>query len=219
MSSEDGEGGLHIVWHVPKVEKGERLEVSFEIKGNGEVDAEALNRFHGVHFGDEVESDAPAVEKEDTPVENSDNEPHAEEVPAAEESDNDAEAEADENGNEAEQVEESSETTMNFREDVLLRVMEAFNITDRDAFVSHAYNFDSDDNGYLKKQELEAAAKAWNSDHASEGDSEANADEGDEAEDDSPPTTTGDVEEKACGICGTMNAHDATECSACKFAF
>ena len=24
MTSEDGEGGLHIVWHVPKVEKGER---------------------------------------------------------------------------------------------------------------------------------------------------------------------------------------------------
>ena len=57
MTSEDGEGGLHIVWHVPKVEKGERLEVSFDIKGSGEVDAEALNRFHGVHFGDEIESD------------------------------------------------------------------------------------------------------------------------------------------------------------------
>ena len=65
MTSEDGEGGLHIVWHVPKVEKGERLEVSFDIKGSGEVDAEALNRFHGVHFGDEIESDdLPAVEPE-----------------------------------------------------------------------------------------------------------------------------------------------------------
>ena len=69
MTSEDGEGGLHIVWHVPKVEKGERLEVSFDIKGSGEVDAEALNRFHGVHFGDEIESDdLPAVEEE-TPAE------------------------------------------------------------------------------------------------------------------------------------------------------
>ena len=219
MSSEEGEGGLHIVWHVPKVEKGERLEVSFDIKGNGEVDAEALNRFHGVHFGDEVESDAPAVEKEATPEMDSDDESLIEEVPAAEESDNDAEAVADENDNEAEPVDESSETTMNFREDVLLRVMEAFDITDRDAFVSHAYNFDSDDNGYLKKQELEAAAKAWNADHASEEDSEANADEGDAAEADSPASTEADVEEKPCGICGTMNAHDATECSACKFAF
>ena len=52
---------------------------------------------------------------------------------------------------------------MSWREDVLLRVMEANGIEDRDGFLAHAMAFDSDDNGYLKKGELETAAEAWNS--------------------------------------------------------
>ena len=87
---------------------------------------------------------------------------------------------------------------MNWREDVLLRVMEASGITDRDAFIAFAADYDSDDNGYLKKGELEDAANAWN---AREEDGSDN---------------TG---EKACGICDTLNPADATECSACKFTF
>ena len=46
---------------IPVVER--RLEVSFEIKGEGEVDAEVLNQFHGVTFGDEVEDDMPVSEE------------------------------------------------------------------------------------------------------------------------------------------------------------
>ena len=105
MTSEDGEGGLHIVWHVPKVEKGERLEVSFDIKGSGEVDAEALNRFHGVHFGDEIESDdLPALESEAEPESETE------------------EAEASEGGEEAESSEAEDEAApkMKFREDLSL---------------------------------------------------------------------------------------------------
>ena len=210
MSSEEGEGGLHIVWHVPKVEKGERLEVSFDIKGNGEVDAEALNRFHGVHFGDEVESEVtPEATKE---------------AASAEPVTTEASAEPEDSSEDDEATESEAVPAMNFREDVLLRVMEAAGITDRDAFVVHAADFDSDDNGYLKKQELEAAAKAWNAKDADEAstESEAEAEESvadDEAE--AAPETTIDAPpaEKACGICGTMNPHDAKECSACKFAF
>ena len=37
--------------------RARRLEVCFEIKGSGEVDGDILNKFHGVHFGDEIESD------------------------------------------------------------------------------------------------------------------------------------------------------------------
>ena len=228
MTSEEGEGGLHIVWHVPKVEKGERLEVSFDIKGSGEVDAEALNRFHGVHFGDEIESDdLPVVEEleeevseevteEEAEVESTEEEAEVEvteeEVEAesteeeaeAEATEEEAEAEATEEEAEAEATEEEAEATeeeeskMNWREDVLLRVMEASGITDRDAFIAFAADYDSDDNGYLKKGELEDAANAWN---AREEDGSDN---------------TG---EKACGICDTLNPADATECSACKFTF
>ena len=87
---------------------------------------------------------------------------------------------------------------MNWREDVLLRVMDAAGISDRDAFIAFAADYDSDDNGYLKKGELEDAAKAWNS-RDEEG--------------------SDDADQKACGICETLNPTDATECSACKFTF
>ena len=107
-----------------------------------------------------------------------------------------ASAETSEEGAEAESTDE--EPKMNWREDVLLRVMDAAGISDRDAFIAFAADYDSDDNGYLKKGELEDAAKAWNS-RDEEGSDNA--------------------EEKACGICETLNPADATECSACKFTF
>ena len=186
MPSEDGEGGLHIVWHVPKVEKGERLEVSFDIKGSGEVDAEALNRFHGVHFGDEIESDElPEVVAE------------TEEEAAVDVEESGAEEAADDS-----EAPEPPAPKMKFREDMLLRVMA---------------DYDHDDNGYLKKAELEDAAKGWNAAHGEaedEGETESEA----PAEDPSPETTDA-AEEKACPICGTMNVADAANCMACDYDF
>ena len=200
MTSEDGEGGLHIVWHVPKVEKGERLEVSFDIKGSGEVDAEALNRFHGVHFGDEIESDdLPAVVSD------------AEEAPQA------AEEVASEEAPEEADAEEASAPKMKFREDMLVRVMEAAGIdaAHRDDFVVFAADFDHDDNGYLKKAELEDAAKGWNAAHGDDGAVE----EAETPAEEEAPAAAESVEEKACPICGTMNAADASNCMACDYDF
>ena len=201
MTSEDGEGGLHIVWHVPKVEKGERLEVSFDIKGSGEVDAEALNRFHGVHFGDEIESD-------DLPAVVADAE---EEAPGA------AEEVASEEAPEEADAEETSTPKMKFREDMLVRVMEAAGIdaAHRDDFVVFAADFDHDDNGYLKKAELEDAAKGWNDAHGAA----AAVEEAETPAEDEAPAAAESVEEKACTICGTMNAADASKCMACDYDF
>ena len=115
---------------------------------------------------------------------------------------------------------------------MLLRVMEAsgIDVAERDAFVEHAANFDLDENGYLKKAELEAAAEAWST--------ESSTDEAEETEEETPaeeapaeeaPAEEAPVEEEAaeeesiddkmCPICMTMNAHDATECSSCKYDF
>ncbi|MAR94073.1 MAG: hypothetical protein CMA45_03245, partial [Euryarchaeota archaeon] len=200
MTTEDGDDGSHVSWMIPIVGKNERLEVSFEIKGSGEVDAEALNRFHGVHFGDEVETeDVPSLEQESVEEESSE-----------------------------EEVEEAPKVT--WREDVLLRVMKASGIEDRDAFIAHAVNFDHDENGYLKKAELEDAAKAWN---------EANSEDSSESEEveesteeateeavssETEETSTDEVaedeaDEKECPICSVMSPKDATTCAACSFAF
>ena len=125
------------------VGKGERLEVCFEIKGSGEVNGDVLNKFHGVHFGDEIETDdLPETEAEV-------------EIETLEDTAQDSDSEVND---------QESKPKVTWREDVLLRVMDAHGIDaeHRDAFVEHAVNFDLDDNGYLKKAELEEAAKAWN---------------------------------------------------------
>jgi len=205
MTSEEGEGGLHILWHVPKVEKGERLEVSFDIKGSGEVDAEALNRFHGVHFGDEIESDdLPTIESETEEAE-----PEAEAT--------DADESAEDGGEDAgEDAGEDSAPKMKFREDMLLRVMDAagIDVEHRDAFVEFAAAYDHDDNGYLKKAELEDAANAWNEANGA-SDEEAPAEE--EAAEAAPEAS--DAEEKACPICSTMVPFGSATCAACGYTF
>ena len=217
MKTEDGVGGTHISWMVPLVGKGERLDVFMEIKGSGQIDAEALNRFHGVHFGDEVESDdlpAPAAEEEAAAEEAPTEEAAAEEAPAEEEA---AVEEAPAEEEAEEDAAEEAAPAVTWREDVLLRVMEAkgISVDDRDAFVAHAANYDLDDNGYLKKAEIEAAADAWNGDDdASE---EAPVEEETAAEE--APAEEASTEDKMCSICMSMNPHDASECSACKFTF
>ena len=192
ITTEDTDSGTQASWMVPMVGKGERLEVCFEIKGSGEVDGDVLNKFHGVHFGDEIEAeDLPAAEPEVT-----------EEAASSDEETTDV----------ADEVDEKPKVT--WREDVLLRVMEAHGISvdDRDAFVEHAVNFDLDDNGYLKKAELEEAAKAWNDSNES-----TEADTAEESSDEhSEDANEGG---KDCPVCPTKSADDATTCVACGFSF
>ena len=97
LESEETEGGVTNVWSIPVVEKDERLEVSFEIKGDGEVDAEFLNQFHGVTFGDEVEEDEDVSVSTDEEIAEDSSDSASDEVPGA---------------------------GFKWREDVLLRVME-----------------------------------------------------------------------------------------------
>ena len=217
MATNDTEDGVEITWKVPVVAKGERLDVSFEIKGEGEIDAEALNRFHGAHFGDELETEDDTVEE------------------VAEEVSEDV-AEASEEASEddgAEEAEEAEAPAIKFREDIMLRVMEEYGITDRDAFLAHSMNFDLDENGYLKKAEFVAAAEAFNADDEdSEEESDAEDAPSEEeaaeeevaveeaAEEPAPEEQSIEAAEaKDCPICGTSNAHDAGACIACNYTF
>ena len=129
-----------------------------------------------------------------------------------------------------------------------LRVMAANGIDEshRDEFVRHAVNFDDDDNQYLKKVEIEAAAAAWNSpgdsadsDEASEetegaeeesGEDPSEVDGGSEveeapaedatAEDNSSEETKSEsAETKVCPICSHTNTASAVTCESCGFAF
>jgi len=216
IESTTTENGHENVWSIPVVEKGERLEVSFEIKGEGEVDAEVLNQFHGVTFGDEVEDDMPPSNESSTSEEQT------------EESSDDDES-SDEPGH-----------GFKWREDVLLRVMAANGIDEslRDDFVRHAVTFDHDDNQYLKKEEIEAAAAAWDSseseaepvesepeevseDVVEEADEEDQVDSEETSEDVAEEESPADdgAESRDCPICPEKSPKSAITCAACGFTF
>ena len=205
MTTNETEDGVEITWKVPVVAKGERLDVSFEIKGEGEIDAEALNRFHGAHFGDELETEDEVAEE------------------AVEESADEVDEETAEEASEDESTEEAEEDeapAIKFREDIMLRVMEEYGIEDRDAFLAHSMNFDLDDNGYLKKAEFVEAAKAFTGEaDASEATEEESSDV-EESVEEAPEEGAGEsADSRDCPICGTSNANDASICAACNYTF
>ena len=67
-------------------------------------------------------------------------------------------------GEEMEATESKSEVSSQkeFSENVLTRVMEKYSISDREAFLLHSQDYDSNDNGYLTEGEFKAAAEAYN---------------------------------------------------------
>jgi hypothetical protein len=103
-------------------------------------------------------------------------------------------------------------------------------VSERDAFVVHAENFDLDDNGYLKKAELEAAAKAWNANASGEeevvaeeaveeSESEEASEEAVEESESEEVVEEPETSEKNCPICMAVNTPDAAACSVCSFTF
>ena len=77
---------------------------------------------------------------------------------------------------EEDQVEEEAveaareEATLEYSENVLAQVMKSNGIdeSEKEAFVVFAKDYNADDNSYLKKEELQAAAKGWNEQEADE---------------------------------------------------
>ncbi len=224
MNTDSQEDGTKVEWNVPVIAKDERLEVSYEIKGDGDIDAEAMQKFHGATFGDEVEDDSSLASL-----------PSA----AADSSDDTGDSEADEDSS------DEDASAFSWNENVLSKVMEAHGITDRDAFLAHAIGFDADDNNYLNKGELTAAAEAWseggdeesaeeNEDDVEEADAaaseeetseeetseEESEDEGEEDSESEEESAADDVTDVlVCEICQTNNPAGSATCSTCGFVF
>jgi uncharacterized repeat protein (TIGR01451 family) len=185
---EEGNLGTTVVWHLQQVGRNERVDLQYQIAGEGEIDTDLLNTFHGAVFGDEIEDASSATTA----------------------SDESAESEGAEGTDEGEEG-----SSVKFRDDVLDRVMETNGISmdDRDAFIAHAAEFDHDQNGYLKKQELEDAAAAWNAGSAAEDDHAS-----DDADGEADEAEEGGVEARDCPIC--QNPVPASESSCvCGFSF
>ena len=224
MNTDSQEDGTKVEWTVPVIAKDERLEVSYEIKGDGDIDAEAMQKFHGATFGDEVEDDSSLASLPSAAADDS--------------SDDSADSEADGDSS------DGDSSNFSWNENVLSKVMEAHGITDRDAFLAHAIGFDADDNNYLNKGELTAAAEAW-SEGGDEESAEASEDDGEEVTSADPEEETSDeetseeepegegedsesgeeaaaddgTEDLVCEICGTNNPAGSATCATCGFVF
>ena len=65
------------------------------------------------------------------------------------------------NGDELPDESSSTESAKEYSENVVERVMKKFEITDKDAFLSYAKEFDENDNNYLTEAELKKAAESF----------------------------------------------------------
>ena len=198
MKSESSESGTTVEWNVPVIGKGERLEISLEIKGSGEFDAQEMQKFHGATFGDEIDEDlpAPAAVKEtaDSAEVDYSKLKKAELVALCEE------AGLDVSGTKA----------------VLID-----SLTNQSADVDDGDDAGDDDAG-------DDDAGDDDGDSADEAPAEDAGDDDGESADEAPAEDTGDdesndssaaEESKDCPICGAENGSLASACGTCGFTF
>ena len=88
------------------------------------------------------------------------------------------------------------ETSLEYNENVLGKVMASSGIdeSDKEAFLAFAQDFNADDNSYLKKEELQAAAESWN-EKLEEVEDVVQADEEEGEDDDSQTVLDEEVDE------------------------
>ena len=133
LNTSESDEGINLEWVIPIIHSGQKFELSYDIKGDGDLKISDLQSFRGAKIGDD-DDDEMIVEKpdvaEDASKEDSDKEPTLDDY--------------------------------SWNEDVLLSAMEEYGITDRELFLAHAINFDEDGNLYLKKSEIVNAAKNFN---------------------------------------------------------
>ncbi|MBT3970924.1 MAG: hypothetical protein HOE92_01760 [Euryarchaeota archaeon] len=208
MKSESSESGTTVEWNVPVIGKGERLEISLEIKGSGEFDAQEMQKFHGATFGDEIDEDlpAPAAVKEtaDSAEVDYSKLKKAELVALCEE------AGLDVSGTKA----------------VLID-----SLTNQSADVDDGDDAGDDDAGDDDAGDDDAGdddAGDDDGDSADEAPAEDAGDDDGESADEAPAEDTGDdesndssaaEESKDCPICGAENGSLASACGTCGFTF
>ena len=220
-AEESHEQGTKVVWNIGVIDKGERIEIMYEILGDSdaEYDVKSAQQFHGAVFGDEIDEDynnqSPALIVETSENESTD----------------------EESSDEGEEVEKSTKE-MGFSDNVLNQVMKKFGIEDREGFVAHAASFDDDGNNYLNKTELTNAAEAWNPTEEEAVEEEAVEEEdmmdammsklmedsftGDQEVSEEAPveeTSANSAESIICPICNAVNPPGSSMCATCSYQF
>ena len=195
--------GSKVSWEIGLIEKDERIEILYEILGDPEVEFSVSDaqEFHGATFGDEVDEDylnqAPSLVIEEPEVveeEESEDDDEGEENASTDDDSGDDDEGEDESDDEDDDNSDDAETEilpMGFSENVMSQVMATHGIEDRDAFLEHAKDFDSDNNNYLNTNEFTTAAEAWVATHS---DDDAGGDNEESEGSDEPDDDSGDAD-------------------------
>jgi hypothetical protein len=193
----DDDNGIKVSWHIPVIEKDERIEVIYELVGDAgaEYKVSDAQEFHGATFGDELDVDLPPSEPEVEPEEEIEEvvEEAAEEEESVEEESDEVESEEESDDGDAEDEAESDDGDAE----------DEAESDDGDA----EDEAESDDDATMDA----ALAQITGGESEEEGDSEE-SEEPSEAD-------AGDSESQVCPICSSENAPGANVCSTCSFGF
>jgi len=210
MEKADDDNGIKVSWHIPVIEKDERIEVIYELVGDAgaEYKVSDAQEFHGATFGDELDVDLPPAEPEKEVEEDTEESESVEEdvgevedeTSAEEESEDESESD-DEESNDDESEDEESDA-----EDEAEAEEEAESDDDS-----------SDDSEGGDDATMDAAlAQITGGDDEESEESEESEDTEDSEPEEAQPA---DSDAQVCPICSSENAPGANVCSTCSFDF
>jgi hypothetical protein len=202
MEKADDDNGIKVSWHIPVIEKDERIEVIYELVGDpgAEYKVSDAQEFHGATFGDELDVDLPPSEPEKEVEEDAEEEESVEEDTGdvgdetSSEDESEDEAESDDEG-EAESDDEESEG-------------ENDGGSEDEAESDDDSSDDSEDGDDATMDAALAQITGGDSDESEET-----------AEEEPAEAQPADSDSQVCPICSSENAPGANVCSTCSFDF
>jgi hypothetical protein len=195
MEKADDENGIKVTWHIPVIEKDERIEVIYELVGDSEAEYKVseAQEFHGATFGDELDVDLPPPAPEEEEEEEEVVE-EVEETDANDDSNDDADEDSDDDSEDEDADEESDDDSDDEGDDS---------------------DDDSEDEAEDGDDETMDAALAQITGASESDDSTSDEEEASSEESEDAPAEEG----RTCPICSSVNASGANVCGTCSFDF
>ncbi|MBS72236.1 MAG: hypothetical protein CMO20_04710, partial [Thermoplasmata archaeon] len=240
MEKMDDENGIKVTWHIPVIEKDERIEVIYELVGdaNAEYKVSEAQEFHGATFGDELDVDLPPPEPEVVEaVEDDSEDEHDEDSDDGHDDGHDDGSEDEETSDDEHDEDSEDEETSDDEHDEDSEDEETSD-DEHDEGSEDEETTDDDSDDELESDDGDVSHDEPDSPESDEeemSDDEnatmdaalaqitGTAEVSDENEDSHDSDESVEVENtedgRTCPICGTVNAPGASICNTCSFEF
>jgi hypothetical protein len=229
MEKADDENGIKVTWHIPVIEKDERIEVIYELVGDSDTEYKVseAQEFHGATFGDELDVDLPppAPEEEEEDEEDieeleddgaSDDSDDGTEDDETDDDEGDAEDDGgDDDSDDGTEDDETDDDEGDAEDDG--GDDDSEDVAEDDGGDDDSEDVAEDDDGdddVTMDAALAQITGASASDEESDDSAEDVVEEASEEPEDAPAE-----EGRTCPICSSVNAPGANVCSTCSFDF